>query len=876
MSTFFFLMGSTMRLVFLLTTVLSLLIPNSVQAQTNLVANPGFESEGLSWSIRLLGDVNLDGTVSFLDISPFIAVLSAGDYQFEADVNRDGSVDFLDISPFIALLQNGGGTFPIASNETVDGDRAAVLVHGTNPVSSGFSQLVSAPLIGGRSYIFSANVFFENGGGQATLVARAQGAMNDLVSQAFPATPQVWEKVQVRFTVPANAPANTRVRLFLRSEESTGSTYFDAIKLFEVDGASNLIANQDFEINSNWNLRSGASYSNAEQRFGNRSLRLDSSNSSYAAQNVSLGPEDTDQPIYTLSAHIKTTGVVPAPITGVDWGSDQEVGNTFNTVPGRGAAFKVDLFDGSTLIRTIYSPYFFSKATVFTEREFSFLPPEGITSFNVTALVSGGNFQAYFDNVQLRAWEVPDGAGFVDNVGVAEVEAPEAETYVAATPSSGIQGIVDSVTTPSNSNYGKLVWAGRGNYSQPNILLRSTTHLKLHKDATLIKSEDTGNSMWFGASVKSGGAHDLNVAEAHGVAISDVIVEGGTVNNNNGEEDFAGSAVAIFGDRVIVRNVNIPGYSRTPDDFRGQYSASAILMMGHHTYVYNNFISGPKAILGHDGIHLWGGTHSHIMSNEVLAGDDGLGLFTGTNDTFDADGDPPIACFNRNISDVEVYNNKFDSVGARCVGLGLAVPRDDVTMTNTVSRIRIRNFTGLCGGIHPQLIVICVPGSEQPVDIDAPEQIRDVLLQNAFLEGYRFPQPGIEDPLHPGYCGGSLQEQPRLPPYGMRVFTDDVGSVRNVRFENISTRNFEDIVSANLNRFSAVVDVFKNGNSALQRPNANITFRSCTLGQDADLGNDAIFAFRIDGDSTEVSRLEDPSFENVINSLGFQSYLDGQ
>ena len=97
-----------MRLVFLLTTVLSLLIPNSVQAQTNLVANPGFESEGLSWSIRLLGDVNLDGTVSFLDISPFIAVLSAGDYQFEADVNRDGVVDFLDISPFIGILSAGG------------------------------------------------------------------------------------------------------------------------------------------------------------------------------------------------------------------------------------------------------------------------------------------------------------------------------------------------------------------------------------------------------------------------------------------------------------------------------------------------------------------------------------------------------------------------------------------------------------------------------------------------------------------------------------------------------------------------------------------------------------------------------------------------
>ncbi|MCL4144108.1 UNVERIFIED_CONTAM: hypothetical protein GTU68_054324, partial [Idotea baltica] len=52
----------------------------------------------------ILGDVNLDGFVDFLDISPFIAVLSAGGNQAEADVNQDGVVDFLDISPFIALL----------------------------------------------------------------------------------------------------------------------------------------------------------------------------------------------------------------------------------------------------------------------------------------------------------------------------------------------------------------------------------------------------------------------------------------------------------------------------------------------------------------------------------------------------------------------------------------------------------------------------------------------------------------------------------------------------------------------------------------------------------------------------------------------------
>ena len=55
----------------------------------------------------LLGDVNLDGVVNFLDISPFIAFLSTSDFQAEADVNESGAVNFLDISTFIAILSGG-------------------------------------------------------------------------------------------------------------------------------------------------------------------------------------------------------------------------------------------------------------------------------------------------------------------------------------------------------------------------------------------------------------------------------------------------------------------------------------------------------------------------------------------------------------------------------------------------------------------------------------------------------------------------------------------------------------------------------------------------------------------------------------------------
>ena len=61
-----------------------------------------FAVEGGVVVVPLLGDVNMDGTVDFLDIAPFIAVLSMPDgFQTEADTNQDGMVDFLDIAPFI-------------------------------------------------------------------------------------------------------------------------------------------------------------------------------------------------------------------------------------------------------------------------------------------------------------------------------------------------------------------------------------------------------------------------------------------------------------------------------------------------------------------------------------------------------------------------------------------------------------------------------------------------------------------------------------------------------------------------------------------------------------------------------------------------------
>lgn len=52
----------------------------------------------------LLGDVNLNGTVNFFDIAPFISILSNGGFQTEADVDLNGLVNFFDIAPFIGIL----------------------------------------------------------------------------------------------------------------------------------------------------------------------------------------------------------------------------------------------------------------------------------------------------------------------------------------------------------------------------------------------------------------------------------------------------------------------------------------------------------------------------------------------------------------------------------------------------------------------------------------------------------------------------------------------------------------------------------------------------------------------------------------------------
>ena len=54
-----------------------------------------------------VGDVNLDGSVDLLDVSPFVDLIIAAGFQCEADINVDNSVDLLDVTPFVDLLTGG-------------------------------------------------------------------------------------------------------------------------------------------------------------------------------------------------------------------------------------------------------------------------------------------------------------------------------------------------------------------------------------------------------------------------------------------------------------------------------------------------------------------------------------------------------------------------------------------------------------------------------------------------------------------------------------------------------------------------------------------------------------------------------------------------
>ena len=61
-------------------------------------------NQTLTITEALLGDVNLDGVVNLLDVSPFVSHLQNSTFQAEADLNGDGQVNLLDVSLFVNVL----------------------------------------------------------------------------------------------------------------------------------------------------------------------------------------------------------------------------------------------------------------------------------------------------------------------------------------------------------------------------------------------------------------------------------------------------------------------------------------------------------------------------------------------------------------------------------------------------------------------------------------------------------------------------------------------------------------------------------------------------------------------------------------------------
>ena len=55
----------------------------------------------------IVGDINCDGAINLLDVTPFVELLNSGGFASKADINGDGLVNLLDVTPFVDLLTGG-------------------------------------------------------------------------------------------------------------------------------------------------------------------------------------------------------------------------------------------------------------------------------------------------------------------------------------------------------------------------------------------------------------------------------------------------------------------------------------------------------------------------------------------------------------------------------------------------------------------------------------------------------------------------------------------------------------------------------------------------------------------------------------------------
>ncbi|MEM9410781.1 MAG: dockerin type I domain-containing protein [Planctomycetota bacterium] len=74
-------------------------------AQSELHSPANYET--INPNAVLLGDVNCDGSVDLLDVSPFVDLISNNGFDAKADMNEDGAVNLIDVQPFVQLLSGG-------------------------------------------------------------------------------------------------------------------------------------------------------------------------------------------------------------------------------------------------------------------------------------------------------------------------------------------------------------------------------------------------------------------------------------------------------------------------------------------------------------------------------------------------------------------------------------------------------------------------------------------------------------------------------------------------------------------------------------------------------------------------------------------------
>ena len=555
----------------------------------------------------------------------------------------------------------------------------------------------------GKRYLFSANVKISGDKGSGTIVARDSASRMILgIKRVYPREYQSWQKLVVDFVAESD-----QVILYLSARANTDAAFFDIVKLQEADS---VLGSGSFENGAEqWKLEQNASIQTTESLLGEKSLVLangQNSDLAYATRTILLEPSDNEN-AFKLTAAIMTTqtshgqGIdfmlnavswLVEPYTRMfggiflcnqetDW-LDSPLDNieiTDRDVPeieGNGVGFQIRVYSADeTRFRDISAPLFFSKSNAFHEREFHFLIPQWSRKMVVKAVNRQSDSIASFDNVRLSADKIPDNKYFYQ-VGYKynPVEAPLPGSFLAPNDIEEIQSAVDQSADPFSQHYGKIVWVDSGFYSGPGVNLWSNVHLKMHPLARMRRTEDPITPFGFAA----GFFRSCNNSFPGSTRLHDIVVEGGRYLSNQKQ----GNAIALAANRVIVRNMTVPTWSRKGENHPAEYSISGMFLFGNDLSIHNNYVSGPTSTKesefvfeGYDGIHVWGGKGVSILNNFVRAGDDGIGLFALTQYQVDLAGYPifPVHHFNYNISDVEVYNNRLNSHGARTVGMGVGL-----------------------------------------------------------------------------------------------------------------------------------------------------------------------------------------------------------